>query len=102
VLASSSSTCACHEDGKKQHGFHAEKLHHGSWWAQRIETVVGHKSRSARTEILDASAFQGSMQSASRTNNYLCVSPRALLHRPQLGTVHRIFAHIHDKKIAKS
>jgi len=25
-----------------------------------------------------------------------------LLHRPQLGTVNRIFAHIHDKKIAKS
>jgi hypothetical protein len=29
VLALSSSTCAYDDDGKKQHGFHAEKLHQG-------------------------------------------------------------------------
>jgi hypothetical protein len=29
VLALSSSTCACDDHGKQQHGFHGEKLHQG-------------------------------------------------------------------------
>jgi hypothetical protein len=62
VLASSSSTCACHEDGKKQHGFHAEKLHQG------------HRGRKGKTRVIAVE------WSATRDSVLLPVADKSRFH----------------------